>query len=323
VRIRRQTSVVLAALAVAGCAGPQAKVTITGKQVPIAVAFGKPTALGGNTPQPPTVLVPGPSGVGVVVVPARPGGSASPTPSSSPAPVPSAPCPTPKPGSAAPEAAPSSTKGVPKNNAVTAVRAFRSTTDAKGTITQQETGFLKTFGASSAPSGQSTFQVGLSVFGVDSVTEYQVVPPAFAAPTQATTGLISISFVTADGGLGYQQSFRPKSPLQVFAQAAYAGESWTSASTDPTTGSAAQVTGQVVAEEPVLICGGVLDAWRAETQVHVTNPTQDITTTVTTWFATQHGGVPLAQTQSYQGTAGGEAVKGTTSWVVNADVWAG
>src|SRR5581483_2760990 len=65
----------LVALVVAcgtGCAGPQSHVAIDGKQVPLEVAFGKPTtiALKGNPP-----LSPVPSGVGVIPVQQQGGGS--------------------------------------------------------------------------------------------------------------------------------------------------------------------------------------------------------------------------------------------------------
>ena len=44
-------------------------------------------------------------------------------------------------------------------------------------------------------------------------------------------------------------------------------------------------------------------------------------TTVSTWFATQYGGIPVQQTQAYKGKAGDQDVSGTTKWTVNSDVW--
>jgi hypothetical protein len=312
---------VLALAVAAGCAGPQAKVTITGKQVPLNVAFGKPST---KTPTTPTVLVPAPSGVGVIEVPNTPGGN-EPPPPSYPGTLPPVreSCPTAPPGSSSPEAAPNSANGVPKAGAATMVRTERSTTGANGTVTRSGFGRLLTGVASTAPNGSTTFQVKLNVFGTESTTEYQTVPPTFAAAAQANTGLISIRFVSGNGGLGYEQSFRPTTPMQVYSQPGYNGATWTSTSTDPLNGSVAQVSGTVVGEEPVGICGGLIDTWRADTVVHVTNATQDIVTTVSTWFATQYGGVPVQQTQSYKGTVGAdkEEVSGTTKWTVNNDVW--
>ena len=306
--------------AVCSCAGPQAKVTITGKRVALTVAFGKPTVP--PTPAQPIALVPAPSGVGVVAVPAGPTTyEPTPGPSTSFTPPPAI-CPTPGPGTSVPEAAPSSTKGVPKD-AIAAVHAVRSTTDGRGTITQKTVGYLATSKASQAPSGQSQFYLGLRLFGVDGTEQYQVVPPATDLPTQATTGLISLTAADANGGLGYQQSFHPMSPLQVFAQPAFAGESWTSTATDPSTNSVAQVNGKIIKQEAIAACDKLIDTWHAQTVVDITNPSQTIKTTVDTWFATQHGGLPVAQTQNYTGRAGGENVSGSTSWVVDVDAWAG
>ncbi|MDQ1687189.1 MAG: hypothetical protein QOK42_164 [Frankiaceae bacterium] len=316
--------VVAAALAAAlgltllsACAGPQAKVTISGKQVPLSVAFGKPKL---TVSKPPTVLVPAPSGVGVIEVPVDgPTAPPLPKPTVSFPPTPQT-CPTPPPGSSSVEAAPNSARGVPKSTG-SLLRVERSTTDARGTITTKDAGIMATSQAAASPGGTTTFQLYLSMFGATSVTEYETVPPSFGGPAQANTGLISIRYVNGDGGLGYKQSFRPTTPLQVFSQPAYSGATWTSTSSDPLNGSVAQVSGQVLAEEPVLACGTIIDTWRANTVVHVTNPDQDIVTTVSTWFATQYGGVPVQQTQSYKGTAGGEAVSGTTKWTVSYDAW--
>jgi hypothetical protein len=301
----------LGALAlVTGCAGPQAHVSLQGKQEPLDVAFGKPSAivLTGNPP-----LSPVPSGLGVLPV-QSPGGDVViddgglKTP-----PLPA--CPAADPLSAPALVADTSVTGVAPPGTYSyrydgrvveggKPRAFSGT--SKHVVTSSDVG-----------NGAHRFTVQVTMLGATTTYDYAVLP---AAGTAADVhGGIELTSVTGSGGFGYNASFHPDKPLQVFSQPANAGTQWNDAETDLRSGTYALVAGTVEGKEKVDACGTPLDAVKTTATFDISSPNETMKVTVVTWWGTQFGGLPLAEVQSYSGSAGGVAVKGEVTSIIAVD----
>jgi hypothetical protein len=102
--------------------------------------------------------------------------------------------------------------------------------------------------------------------------------------------------------------------MTVMPQPAYSGASFSSAGTDTSTGALARHDGRVRDHATVNACGTPLDTWSVSSTLTTQSSNQDLTTVLTTQFATSHGGLPIAQTESYSGTAGGKQVSGSFTW---------
>ena len=301
-----------AVVVLTGCAGPEAHVTLIGKSQPLDVAFGKPTAavLKGNPP-----LSPVPAGLGVLPV-TSPGGTpyvdvAGKVPM--PPPVPA--CPTANPLSAPAEVAENEiTTTAPQGTypyrfsgvAVEGGKARTFSGSAKHVVTSSDVG-----------NGVRRFTVEVTMLGATTSYAYTVLPVVGTAAD--IHGGIELTSVTGNGGYGYNASFHPDKPLQVFSQPANAGTTWTDAETDAQSATYALVNGTVDGKDRVDACGTKLDAWKTTTTMDISSPNETLTVTVTTWWATQFGGLPIAELQSYSGSAGGTAVKGSVQSTISVD----
>jgi hypothetical protein len=316
---RRVSSMVGLALAAAGCAGPQAHVGMIGKQEPLAVAFGKPLAavVSGN----PT-LSPVPAGIGVLPVASGAGGT-SVVYVDVPGPAPVVPPPP-----ACPQAGPTAVpRDVAQNTIDSGVPSGSFAYRFSGVAVQGAK--ARTFAGTSkhvvsgAPVGNGIyrFTVVVPMLGATTTYTYTVLP---AVSTAADVhGGIELNSVTGNGGFGYDASFQPDKPLQLFSQPAYDGNSWTDAATDARTATVATLSGAIDGTDRVDACGIPLDAWKTTSTLSLKSPDEQITSTVQTWWATQFGGLPIREEQSYSGTAGGVPVSGSVTSVISVDPTAG
>lgn len=171
--------------------------------------------------------------------------------------------------------------------------------------------------------GASSFSVTTNLLGESGTFQYSVQPPGFSQVTpvgQASSGgFIALSNATGSGGYGYQASFHPSSGLELLPLPAAVGSSWQGEAADTSTGTVASVNGVVQAETLVGVCGGVVDTRESNATITTNTPNESITTTVQTYFATQYGGLPVEEVESYSGTAGGSQVSGSLTWVYDYD----
>lgn len=107
--------------------------------------------------------------------------------------------------------------------------------------------------------------------------------------------------------------------MQVFAQPAVPGQTWSSVASDARSGTVAKVDGAIVTETAANACGVGIDSWLTKSTVSISSPDESITSVVQTYVATQYGGLPVEQVQSYTGTAGGVAVRGSITWFFATD----
>jgi hypothetical protein len=313
----------LAVVAIGGtaCAGPQSHVSIEGQSAALTVAFGKPTSnvVAGNPP-----LAPVPSGLGVLPVHSPVGVTVVyiDVPGRPPVVPPPPACPTANPLSA-PKAVADNTisSPAPKGGftyrfsgiAVEGTKAKAFTGTSIHTVTsstvaqpQQDVG------------GSYRFDIAVPMLGATTTYSYAVVPAAGTAAD--VKGGIELVQVSGNGGYGYNASFKPDKPLQVFAQPANSGTTWTDAETDVRSGTYATIDGTIDGKDRVNACGVTLDAYKSTAILKVTSPNETITTTVQTWWAPQFGGLPLQEVQSYSGkTAGGVEVKGSLTSIISVD----
>lgn len=313
-RMQRPTVAVATLLvaALTGCAGPTSHVSIVGKQEPLAVAFGTPSTLSGHNP----TLSPVPSGLGVLPVRSTgsavvyidvPGGGV-------PTPAPPA-CPKANPLSAPKEVAENTITNAAPNGTYT--YRFAGTAIA-GAVAHSFSGLSKHVVTSSAAGqGAYRFDVAVTMLGATTTYSYLVTPAAGTAAN--VNGPIELASVNGNGGYGYDASFKPDKPLEVFTQPANAGATWTDAETDAESATYATVNGTIDGKERVDACGTPLDAWRTTTTLAITSPNEQITATVQTWWGTQFGGLPLAETQTYSGKAGGVDVRGSVTSTISVD----
>jgi hypothetical protein len=152
------------------------------------------------------------------------------------------------------------------------------------------------------------------MLGADTTFTWTTVPTTYNAVGASAGGQIALQAAAGSAGLGYEASFHPASPLEVFPQPAFRGATFSSAGTDAGSGAVARHDGTV--EDHVLVnaCGTVFDTWSVTSTLVTQSANQDITTVLTTSFATAQGGLPIAQTETYSGTAGGKSVSGSFRW---------
>lgn len=334
-------AVLLACLALAGCAGPTASLTIGGKAVALAVAFGAPPAtVIRRTALPPAgvsslPLIPVANGVGVLPVASISGPqtvvSTSAASSSAGASVgtgvrpPAAgrfACPALPVHASSREAAPSTAVGLPPAGSYRIVFSGEAT---QGRTSKRFSGIgvQRVSQGSTTSTGATSFEVTQTLLGAVSSYYYVVDPPTQSSSQSVSDGLIALSKVTGSGGLGYQASFAPDVPLELLTQPAFDGETWTGADSDVSSGTVAQVSGTVQAEKLVNACGAGIDTWQGDDTVTMTSPNENVTTNLQIFFATQYGGLPVAEVETYRGTAGGLPVSGTLRWVYAEDPGAG
>jgi hypothetical protein len=308
---RRYRWLPVVALLLTACAGPRAHVDIIGKQEPLDVAFGKPEAsiVKGNPP-----LAPVPSGLGVLPV-TNPGVTYVDVPGELPPPPPPPACPSANPLSAPAEVAGDSvTSQVP---AGTFPYRYSGVT-ADGKAGQRFSGISKHVVTGSAVgNGVYRFSIDITMLGATTTWSYLAAPGVGTAAN--VQGAIELTSVSGNGGFGYNASFTPDKPLRVFAQPAYPGATWQDAESDAQSGTVATVSGTIDSKDRVDACGTKLDAWKSTMTLTITSPNESIKTTVSTWWATQFGGLPIQEVQSYSGTAGGQQVKGDVSAFIAVD----
>lgn len=311
-RIRLRLAGVLV-LAATGCAGPTSHVSILGKQEPLNVAFGKPVStLLRGTP----TLAPVPAGLGVL--PVRTTSGAHVVYVDVPGKLPNLPAP------ACPQAGWQSTpKEVAQNTIANEAPAgtfpYRfSGLAVAGKKAQAFSGVSKhVVTASAVGQGIYRFSVAATMLGATTTYSY-LVEPAVGTAANVNGGIELVS-VRGNGGYGYNASFKPDKPLQVFSQPANAGASWTDAESDAESGSLATVSGVVDGKDRVNACGTWLDAYRTTTVLKILSPNEQITATLHTWWGTQFGGLPLEEEQTYVGTAGGVKVQGQVTSFIATD----
>jgi hypothetical protein len=312
-----------ALLLASACSGPQAAVTIGGKALPVDVAFGLPERVvpPGATPSPrvPTTLVPAPNGVGLIEVPTSslPGNPPSvpvitPDPIGKPLPLPV--CPEPAPGVFPKTAATPVVVGLPAL-ASYPIRYTAKVIEDGMSRTFSGNGKHQVTSASPLPGGVTTFDVAVTMLGANTTFTWSTVPAVYNALSLNTGGQIALQSATGSSGLGYEASFKPSSPVELLAQPAFKGATYTGASSDVGSGTTGQVQGIDVDHATVNACGTPVDAWRTTTTFTTSSNNQDLTTVLTTDFATANGGLPIAQTENYTGTAGGKKVSGVVTWV--------
>ena len=310
--VRRHRWLPAVALLLTACAGPRAHVDIGGAQEPLDVAFGKPeaTIVHGNPP-----LAPVPSGLGVLPVSGQGTVTYIDAGGQLPPPPPLPPCPTANPLSAPAESAGDSvTSTVP-----TGTFPFRysgvTSDNKKG---EKFSGISKHAATGSAVgNGVYKFSVDVTMLGATTTWSYLVVPGAGTVAN--AQGAIELTSVSGDGGFGYNASFQPDKPLRVFAEPAYPGSTWQDAETDAQSGTYATVSGTIDGRDRVDACGTKLDAWKSTVVMTISSANESIKATVSTWWATQFGGLPIQEVQSYSGKAGGHDVKGETTSFIAVD----
>lgn len=328
----RTAAVVTASLVcLAGCAGPTATVTFGGKSVPLAVAFGAP---------PPTVLrmalppggvggfplVPVADGVGVLpvasvngpdsVISSYPGATAD--AGFGPPQAAALACPGLPAHSSSREAAPSIATGLPPVGKFPILFSGEYTQAGKTSYFSGR-GSQQVGSESTSQAGSTSFQVTAVMLGSATTYSYLVDPPTQSVEQSVNDGMIALSSVTGAGGLGYQASFKPSAPLELLTQPAFDAETWSGADTDASSGTAAQVSGVVQGEKLANACGAGIDTWEANDTIKTTSPNEAITTTLQIYFATQYGGLPVLEVESYSGTAGSTQVSGSLTWVYLED----
>lgn len=310
----RASAVAALALLVAGCAGPQAHVSIVGKSEPLSVAFGKPVALIGKVDPP---LAPVPAGVGVLPVSSTGGTKVVylDDPTAKPVVPPPPACPTADPLSAPAEVAQNTiTTKVP--NGTFRYRYSGVAVQGRKAMSFDGVGTHKVSG-SDVGNGVYRFTDEVAMLGATTTWSYSVVPAiGTAADIHGGTELTSVS---GTGGYGYTAFFRPDEPIQVFSQPANAGTTWSDVGTDARTASYATINGTVDGKGRVDACGTKLDAWKTTSVITMSSPNENLKAVVQTWWGTQFGGLPIMETQSYSGTAGGVPVKGTVTSIINVD----
>lgn len=314
------TSLVVGLTAV-GCAAPHANVSLSGEAVPINVAFGKPTAILRSRQ---VTLVPVP-GLGVLPV-ATVSSPSQPVvvqpeqhqPSVSLPPPPSI-CPALTPSTTPASAAGPDVQGVPPTKTVAIRFSGQITSGGKGM-------HVFGFGRQSVsntytlPSGQSRFDVTLTILGESTTFSYVVQPSDNSVPPAAgSTGEVALRSVTGSGGLGYEAKFQPSVPLEVLPLPAEEGVTWSAKDADASSETTATLSGTVGHDVRVNACGTALDTWKVSDQLVTQSTGENIQTSLTTFFATQFGGLPVGQSETYKGTAGGTSVSGTFSWYVDAN----
>lgn len=321
-----RTAALIAVLSLVSCAGPAARVTIGGKALPIEVAFGRPAPeVVPRIGREPTTVVPVPGGVGVIPVPSKDTGGSYIVPGPKPGvvrPVPKPPaCAPVPPGRFPDQAVMPDVNGLPVAGAYL-VRYVADVTEDGKERHIEGTGVHTVKNVQPVPGGRGgTFDMTVQFAGAEVTYTYGVQPPP--NPNQLpvgapTTGQINLRKASGDGGLGYQAVFEPTTPIQVFPLPAFTNQTWSSSGVDAASQTTASVNGKVVAGDVVInACGTPVATWKTEATLAIESPNQDVQVTLVDYFATQHGGLPVAETQTYTGTAGGVPVSGTVSWTFN------
>lgn len=235
---------------------------------------------------------------------------------------PPATCPPPPPNASSRQQAGEQVSGTPPTGSypVEYVASFNS-----GNTQQHQSG-TATFTVGQVQKGSGgamNFTVTTNLLGESGTFQYGVQPASFSQVTpigQASSGgFIALMNATGSGGYGYQASFHPSSGLELLPLPATVGSSWQGEAADTSTGTVASVNGVVQAETVVGVCGGVVDTRESNATITTSTPNENVTTTVQTYFATQYGGLPVEEVESYSGTAGGNQVSGSLTWVYDYD----
>ena len=298
----------LAASALAAC-GPIAPVDTDVKQAGADVFFGVPT------PTPLPSLPP-------LIIQLNPV-LAFPAPVEQPPAVPAVVAPTPPPNPC-PPLSPLSFPAVeapaaPLHPPAAGTYAFRHTgtiTTNSGTATQKvvalpASGRRQVTNVSAAGTAQDfSFDVVDTFNGIVTTTSYHMYPQGFVGSLPATNGVQPGAYITAvvtkdPADASRNMNFNPVSPgVEIFPFPASPAATWTSAGSDPLTGttevvgptsSNPQGTGTISDHVRVDACGKPIDAWEATLQGEVDyarggpNGTVDFTLTVD--MATQYGGL--------------------------------
>jgi len=310
---------------VTGCSGPSPQLSFGGKAVPVNVAFGGPADGDPRVVDGPVVDFPAPAGLGVVPTSPLPA-NALPGVSVPLATVPGAksppttrppvlePCPTRDPFSFPISEA--------DNQVRTDVRTGTYPYRVSGTATGAEGSgpFNAVVAHTFAKLGQSTdgtrtFTDSFSQFGVDTVATYKARPSdglnAGNVGTEASTGEVELSSIVSRQTAGPASSFAPSgSGLRYIQLRATDGVTWRDASNDPTTRSTVTINGKILSRSVVDACGQPVSAWQVAATQTIVTPSENITSTVNRWIATQYGGIVVKEEVAYSGTKNGTAIQG-------------
>ena len=323
-----QVRLMLLAMAATACGGPAADIDFGGKAVPINVAFGAveraPKASG-----PAPVLQPGPGGIGVVSVlpglsglsdPSRPNAAGG-----SPV-VPSGPTPAAPVAAACPAQRPFA---FPRNEATNLVqRAVPEGTypyriSGTSTVNDKKTNYATTLQQtvkrlSADPAGRRRFATSFSLLGLPYTITYAITTPV-EGPAQTAPGEIGLASIVQDTPDDSGPSFRPVEPLRLLQLRAEKGVKWSEATNDPLSATTATVEGLIADKVRVNACGQPVEAWKSVVTERIVTPGQNITATRTLFFATGLGGLLVAEQVSFDGTARGARVSGSSTMTINVD----
>lgn len=319
----RALAIAALALAVAGaCTGPEPRLSFGGKAVAVNVAFGNPDPDDPRAPEEPTELRPVGGGVGVVpVLPSSRRAESAERP-----PEPSAP-----PATTTTTAARPLTVACPPQDPFLFPAEATRQVDApapEGTYPFRVTG-SSTVGEEEEPlggtiekvvehaeahdDGSLSFEVVTTLADVTTRESWVVQPAA-----DRVAGHVGLAAVEAQGrGIDQTPSFTALKPVKLLQLKPEPGLAWQDATSDPLTGTVFSYDAEVVGKGRINACGAPIDAWEVKATQRVVTPNQDVTSTRTTWFATQYGGLIVQEAVTWSGRAGVEDVSGEYTATIN------
>jgi hypothetical protein len=319
----RHAGVALALVVLAGCAGPHRPLHFGGKAVPVNVAFGGPAKgdprLGGG----PFVDVPAPSGLGVVPTPVAavnvlpavvPVATVPGTPTTTRPATPPDPCPARDPLAFPLSDADNQVRvDAPKGTFRYRVTGTATGADGRGPFDEVVTHEVAPAGTSG--DGTRTFTDTATAGASKVVTTYKARPSeglgVGATGTEVGTGEVELSSVVATTTAGSAASFAPSgSGLRLLQLRAADGVSWSDVSNDPLSQSTLTIDARIIGRGVVDACGQPVSAWQVAGTQTIVTPSENVTSTVNRWVATQYGGLVVKEEVSYSGTKNGVAIQG-------------
>jgi len=334
---RGAASAVLGAM-LAACAGPHAPLSVGVRDVNSNVLLGGAAPVFAAPPLPPVALT-----LPSSVLPAAP------------PPIPAASTPTAASTSAAPEPPPRPPACPPLVTGATATVPATATIGLPpiaATYRYRDTGSYQTSGSapqkgsypvastrqitavSKVNTGSFTFDVIDTLGQVATTTSYHYSPPTAASTTAAgstpTAGLY-ITRVVTQQGKSASSTFTPAAPgLLVLEVPFVPGTSWNATGVDQSTGVAEEYTATESTSQPVDACGTALDSVTVKLDgsvgpvsgqgIYALDPLSDTTEdfTASYQFATQYGGLSVADSVSVTGTDNGVGVSRTLTSTIDS-----
>ena len=149
----------------------------------------------------------------------------------------------------------------------------------------------------------ATQSSGVSGVGGSQVIHWEVVNAGLGTVTttdyEATSSQLDLISETINAG-GGNYSFKPATPVEIMAFSGQ-GATWTSAGADQNSGTVMTVTGKILQQAPVDVCGTVYDTYEVQSTEQITNVTSGISSQTNPsdpniyWVATQYGGLFLSE----------------------------